>query len=240
MVLKLAYIGLTILTNVFLISIGHKAINKTSRHRKKDKIVLILSLLLWQIFIFSIASSGILKSYDFPPLFAVAFILPSFMFTGIFLYKKRNYLWIKSIPESWIVYFQSFRVLVEIIFVFSVSKGIFNYQVTIEGYNFDMLFALSAPVIGFLVYNKKLVPKKYITIWNYVGLSVLVSVIFLFLTSVYKPEIYGSQFPLLPLEAMTYPYVLIAGFLMPAAVFLHVLSIIQVKKVVASNMYKPK
>jgi hypothetical protein len=48
------------------------------------------------------------------------------------------------------------------------------------------------------------------------------------MTSIYAPELYGSEIPLLPLEAMGYPYVLIAGFLMPTAVFLHILSIIQV------------
>jgi len=39
---------------------------------------------------------------------------------------------------------------------------------------------------------------------------------------------------------LTYPYVLIAGFLMPTAVFLHILSIVQLKKEkpVANNTYK--
>jgi hypothetical protein len=93
-----------------------------------------------------------------------------------------------------------------------------------------MIYTLTAPIIGYLVYEKKVLTRKSILIWNYVGLSVLASVIILFLTSIYQPEIFGSEVPLLPLEAMTYPYVLIAGFLMPTAVFLHILSIIQVVK----------
>ncbi|PCI97552.1 MAG: hypothetical protein COB15_07530 [Flavobacteriales bacterium] len=228
--LKLAYILLTVITTLFLVVIGFKAINDSGINLKKDKMKLIFGLILWQIFIFEIASTGILKSYEFPPLFAITLIVPSFLFTGVFLYRNRNKQWINSIPEQWIIYFQSFRVFVEILFVLSLAEGIFNYHVTIEGYNFDMIFALTAPIVAFLVYTKKAISRKIILFWNYLGLTVLASVIVLFLTSVYNPEIYGSNVPLLPLVAMAYPYVLIAGFLMPTAVFLHVLSIIQVKK----------
>lgn len=228
--LQAAFILLTLFTIVFLIVIGVKAITATSSNPKKDKTLLILGLLLWQVFIFSVASTGALKSYEFPPLFAIAFIIPSFIFTGFFLYRNRNHNWIKSIPQQWIIYFQSFRILVETLFVFSLAQGIFNYQVTIEGYNFDMIFALTAPIVAFLFYSKKVLSRKIMLIWNYLGLAVLASVIVLFLTSVYNPQIYGSEVPILPLESMTYPYVLIAGFLMPVAVFLHVLSIIQLKR----------
>lgn len=227
--LKIAYLGLTSITVLFLILIGFKAINKTSNNSKKDKTILILGLIAWQLFIFAITSTGILKSYEFPPRFVIAFIIPSFLFTGVFLFRNRNKKWIHSIPEHWIIYFQSFRILVETLFVFSVAQGILHYHVTIEGYNFDMVFAFTAPIIAFLVYNKKVLPKKSILIWNYIGLSVIASIIFVFLTTTYKPEMYGSTIPLLPLEALTYPYVLIAGFLMPVAVFLHILSIIQLK-----------
>jgi hypothetical protein len=230
MELQVAYIGLTLITIFFLITIGYKAINETSKDCTKDKTILILGLLIWQTYIYLVASTGILKSYEFPPLFAIAYIIPSFIFTGVFLYQNRSQLWIKSIPEHWIIYFQSFRILVEFLFVFSLAEGIFNYQVTIEGYNYDMIFALTAPIIAFLVYGKKILSTKTILIWNYLGLAVLASVIIIFMTSIYKPEIYGSELPLLPLQSMTYPYVLIVGFLMPTAVFLHFLSIIQIKK----------
>jgi len=231
MCLKLGYIGLTFATVVFIFFIGFKAIKETSKNPGRDKLTLIFSLLFWQVFIYFISSGDILKSYDFPPRFAFAFILPSFIFTGIFLYLNRNKKWIKSIPEHWIIYFQSFRIFVETLFVLSVAHGILHYQVTIEGYNFDMVFAFTAPIIAFLVYNKKVLPRKTVLVWNYLGLMVIASIIFLFMTTIYKPEIYGSKVPLLPLEALTYPYVLIAGFLMPVAVFLHVLSILQLNKV---------
>jgi hypothetical protein len=228
--LKLAFIGLTIITNLFLLFIGFKAINQASVRPKRKKHTLIRGLVFWQLFIFFVTSTGILKSYEFPPIFAIVFIIPSFIFTGIFLFRNRNSEWVKCIPESWIIYFQSFRILVELLFVFSLSQSIFNVQVTIEGYNYDMIFAITAPLIAYLVYHKKIISRKIALFWNYLGLSVLASVIILFLTSIYQPELYGSDIPLLPLKSMTYPYVLIAGFLMPVAVFLHCLSIVQLSR----------
>lgn len=233
--LQSAFIALSLLTNLFLILIGYRAIHATSTNPKKDKTRLLVGIILWQLVLLAVASTGILKSHNFPPRFAIAFIVPSFIFIGIFLSRNRNKKWITSIPEHWIIYFQSFRIIVEILFVFAVAKGIFNYHVTIEGYNFDMVFAFTAPIVAYLVYTKKVLSRKIVLVWNYVGLSVLASVIFLFLTSLYAPQIYGSAAPLMPLEAFSYPYVLIAGFLMPVAVFLHILSIIQLMKKPVAN-----
>lgn len=228
--LGFSYMLLTLMTVIFLCGIGLTAIYKTSINQKKDSSILIIGLIAWQLFIVLMSKTGILESYDFPPRFALAFIFPTFIFTGIFLYRNRNKKWIKSIPEHWIVYFQSFRILVEIIFVFSVSAGILNPEVTIEGYNYDMVFAATAPIIGLLVYSLKILPRKIVLIWNFIGVAVLISVIVVFMTSIYKPEMYGSSLPILPLDAMTYPYNLVAAFLMPTAVFLHILSIIQLTR----------
>ena len=230
MELKIAYLALTFFTLLYLVFIGFRAIGKSSSKPIRDKLLLIISLIVWQVFIFVVASQGILKSYEFPPRFAIIFVIHSFIFTGIFLTINRNKKWIGSIPEHWIVYFQSFRILVETLFVLTVAKGILHYQVTIEGYNYDMIFALTAPLVAYLVYHKKIFSRKLILLWNYLGLIVIASIIFLFMTSIYFPEFYGNEIPLLPLEALSYPYILIPGFLMPTAVFLHILSIIQVSK----------
>ena len=56
------------------------------------------------------------------------------------------------------------------------------------------------------------------------------SVIVVFMISIYNPFVFGSNTPLLTMESIMYPYVLIAAFLMPTAVFLDVLSILQLKR----------
>jgi len=233
MELQLAYIGLTVLMIFIVFKGSFYTIDRTFSDigiQKRQKRKLVIGLLLWQLYILIIANSGFLVSYSFPPRFALLLIVPSFIFTGIFIYKNRNQRWIQNIPLHWLIYVQAFRIVVELIFVFSVAKGILHKEVSIEGYNFDMILALTAPIIGILVFKLKTLSKKWLVYWNYLGLAVLASVIFVFLTTTYVPELYGSSTPLLPLEALKYPYVLIAGFLMPLAVFIHILSIVQLKK----------
>lgn len=107
MELQLAYIGLSIITILIIFRIGFKAIDgafgKTPKARKK-KSVLVVTLLLWQLYIFSLAATGILQNFDFPPRFVLLLILPAFIFTGIFIYKNRNNSWLQYIPKSWLVY----------------------------------------------------------------------------------------------------------------------------------------
>ncbi|MEQ9090229.1 MAG: hypothetical protein RIE52_04020 [Balneola sp.] len=233
MALKLAFIGLSIIMVIVISLIGSKAINKTtedSGHAKKKKVKLVGSLLLWHLYIFLVSQTGILQSFDFPPRFVLFLILPVFIFTGIFIYKYRNSEWIQAIPSSWLVYYQSFRIFVETLFVFSVAQGILHANVTIEGYNVDMIFAFTAPLVSLLVYRFKMLSERAIIRWNYLGLIVIASIIFLFNSSIYLPEIYGFDTPLMPIKFTTYPYIIVAGFLMPSAVFMHVLSIVQLKK----------
>ncbi|MEO0527957.1 MAG: hypothetical protein AAFZ89_12065 [Bacteroidota bacterium] len=228
--LKLGYLGLTLITVLFLIWIGNRAIERTSSYKRRDLTTVLVGLFSWQTLIFLVTRSGILATYDFPPRFAMFFIVPSFIFIGFFLFQNRNKSWIHSIPEHWVVNFQTFRICIETLFVLSVAEGVLHPLVTIEGYNVDMLFAATAPLIGFLVYTKKILSRKAVLYWNYLGLAIIAGIIFLFMTSIYKPELWGESEPMLPMAMLTYPYVLIAGFLMPTAVFLHVLSIVQIKK----------
>ncbi|WP_425391864.1 hypothetical protein [Ekhidna sp.] len=232
MMLKLGYIGLTIAVCVLLIQFGFTAIDKgfdTSK-RKRKKTQLVVGIILWQIYLILVGSSDFIQSYSFPPRFALTMIIPAFIFTGVFVYHNRNEKWLLHLPTRSIFYFQSFRILVESLFVASVSAGILHKEASIEGYNYDMVYAITVPIVGLIAFSGKSTNLKLVKLWNYLGLLVLATVIFVFMTSVYKPDLYGANEPLLPLVAMTYPYMLVAGSLMPVAVFMHVLSIAQLNK----------
>ena len=233
MTLWASYILLSVAVTILLIAIGFYAIKQSAKSKPsviRKSILLAGGIIIWQVYIYAVASTGVLQNFDFPPRFFLLLVLPAFVFTGVFIYTNRNKVWIKFIPEQWLIYFQSFRIIVETLFVYTVAAGILHPNVTIEGYNFDMIIGFMAPVMAYLVYQRQLLSRKFILWWNYLGLAVLASVIFLFISSIYLPEIYGSKVNLMPIEFGTFPYVLVAGFLMPTAVFIHILSIVQLRK----------
>ncbi|WP_436516841.1 hypothetical protein [Ekhidna sp. To15] len=234
MTLQLGYLTLTLAVCLLLIHFGFAAINKTfdGPKKKQKKMILIGGIVLWQIYLALIGSTDFILSYSFPPRFALTMIVPAFIFTGVFVFRNRKNEWLLNIPTRHIFFFQSFRVLVESLFVASVATGILHKEASIEGYNYDMIYALTVPIIGFIAFGKNSSNFKLVRFWNYLGLAVLATVIFVFMTSIYKPDLYGANEPLLPLEAITYPYGLVAGCLMPAAVFMHVLSIAQLNRLI--------
>lgn len=237
MELQVAYIGLSALMTALLILAGVKTIDKTYREKskiKKKKILLISLLMVWHLYVYVLASTDFMISLDFPPRFFILTILPLFVFTGLFLNKNRNSLWIKNIPPHWLFFYQTFRILIEVIFVFTVAKGILHKNVTIAGYNFDMVYAFTVLIIGLILFKKIIRYKRLIIWWNYLGLGVISIIIFLFQSTIYFPEMYGDIEPF-PVEFLKYPYILVPSFLMPSAVFIHVLSIVQLRKIPIAN-----
>ncbi len=232
MILPAAYLVLTAIITLILISIGFRAIHLSDTHPgtlNRKKSILIGGFLLWHLYVFFISRSGILQDFGMPPRLFLLLVLPLFLFTGIFLFRKRNHQWLHNIPKTWPIFYQSFRVLIETLFVFSVARGVLPKEVTMEGYNFDVVFGISALVVAYL-FQKNHVGRKVIIAWNYLGLAVIAAIIFLFLSTTFAPQLYGSDTPLMPLEAISYPYTLVAGFLMPSAVFMHVFSLVQLHK----------
>jgi len=233
MLLKFGYITLSLAMLLVIWWSGFKVINITfadNTKRKKKKNLLIIGLLLWQLYIYIIASSGVLQTFELPPRFPIFIIFPAFTFIGVFLYKNRKNGWLDAISARSLTYIQVFRIAVEFLFVFSISAGVLHKNVTIEGYNFDMVFAFTAVIVAYLAFDKQLITKKFVIWWNYLGLAVLASVIFVFISSTYFPSVYGAETSLLPIEFTKYPYILVAGFLMPLAVFLHILSLIKLHR----------
>ncbi len=228
--LEIGYVILTVIvTCLFLYGYNYalKRINVDTKSKRKRLTLLILGIVSWWAYVFLLAASGFLKELSLPPRFPLLLIIPLFIFTAILLYKKRNSAVLHAIPRSWPIYFQSFRIVVESLFIATVSAGILHKEVTLEGYNYDMFIGLTAPIIALLVYQLRIAPQQLALVWNYLGLLVLASVIALFTTTVFFPSLWGYEGVFVPTEFLDFPYILVAAYLMPMAVFVHIVSIIQ-------------
>ena len=227
------YILLTLLMYVILVFGYNYALQKAdfADDLRKNKVLKVaIALFLWFVYCFAIAQTGILQNFDLPPRFPLLLVLPAFVMLGIIAYKHKDSPILAVIPKSWLIYYQSFRIVIESLFVATVGIGVLHPEVTFEGYNYDILFACTAPIIAFLVFNKKVLPQKVALYWNYLGLVVIAFIIFLFTTTTYIPSVWGSTESLANKNFIDFPYTLVPAFLMPSAVFIHILSIMQIHK----------
>lgn len=121
--------------------------------------------------------------------------------------------------------FQSFRIWVEFLLLGAHLKGLASEEPTMAGYNFDILVPISGLILAFLVYKQKILSEKWVITWNVMGLCILASVVFIFITLGVFPAIWGYE-----TKFGDMPYPLVAGFFMPVAVMVHVFSMVQVRR----------
>ncbi len=187
-------------------------------------------LALWFIYVFLISWSGILKDFGLPPRFPILLILPAFVFIGITMVRNKESKIFDVVPTSWTIYYQSFRIVIESLFVATVAQGILHPEVTFQGYNYDIVFAGSALLVGWLAYGINRIPERVVLYWNYLGLAVIAVIIFLFTTTIYVPQFWGKEEVWANPAFGTFPYTLVPAFLMPSAVMVHIFSIIGLKR----------
>jgi hypothetical protein len=185
---------------------------------------------VWLCYTAGLAATRFFKVQALPPRFPIFLIIPAFAFIGwFFLSGRANYL-LGAVPKHQPIYLQSFRIVVELLILGVFRKGLATYEPTLEGYNFDVLMGLTAPLLAWLVFSKKILPEKVALAWNYVGLLMLANVVGIFITLLVKPQLWGYEATPVSPEFGTMPYLLIPAVYMPLAVFLHIFSIRQLSR----------
>lgn len=95
-----------------LIAVGIKKASELGDIRKNINFFF-LCIVGWVIYLYLISDSGFLFDKSMPPKFPIFIFLPAFIIIGILLYFLRNSKILESIPGSWLIYYQSFRVVMK-------------------------------------------------------------------------------------------------------------------------------
>jgi hypothetical protein len=165
-------------------------------------------------------------------------IFPLFLFAVVFLYRNKNSSLLHALPIHVPIFYQSFRAIIEVLFYFTFLQGILPVQVTFDGANYDVLLGISALFVGYYALRKS-VSKRLLIVWNYIGIGVVGFAAFTFITSFYFPSIWGQENVEISQAFNQFPFLLLPAFFMPSAIFMHILSIIQLKKVLKNEPAKP-
>lgn len=221
------YILLVVILVVIGFGFNRAATNASYTEDKRKKLLYGYTafIAVWVLYVSVLASTGFLADYSLPPKIAVFTILPAFGIIGWFFRVKKFKNIILAFPISLTVYFQSFRIIVELLIWGIAKEGFTPELVSFNGRNFDILAGLTAPIIGYWAYSRKAISHKVVIIWNICCLMLLVNIVFIFLSLIIKPEIWGYSDIPITMDFPRLPYVYIAAFFMPAAVFMHIFSI---------------
>jgi hypothetical protein len=235
--IKSGFILLTVTMAALIVLIIRYAAQKAWGNDKSRSftVKMIGFLALWLAYITVISFTGILNSASLPPRIPLLLVLPTFLFVGYFFLSARYKPLIAAMPAGWLVYMQSFRVIVELLLWSLWRQGVLPRSVTFDGYNYEIVIGASALLVGYFGFTKKLLSNAIILLWNIVGLISLAIIVLLFMSHIYNPTIWNDSQNFSLKDFASFPYTLLAGFLMPLAVFLHIFSIVRTRSGFGTN-----
>jgi hypothetical protein len=184
-------------------------------------------MLLFIVFIAALALTGVYQTTAMPPRLALLAVLPAFAIIVYFFTAKRFKEIIAAFPMQFTIYFQSFRIVVELLIYWAVLEGLGPELVSFNGRNFDILAGLTAPLIGW-AYTRRIISKNILLVWNIFCLLLLANIVFIFISLLINPVFWGYESTPISMNFLTIPYVYLAAVYMPVAVFLHVMCITKI------------
>jgi len=189
--------------------------------RRKARIIICLYL-LWLLIASLLAVNGFFDVPTTPPRFVLFFAVLAMAAAGLILLSHKRLLeLLDGLPPQLLIYFQSFRIVVELAIWMLYLDGLVPREMSFEGRNFDLLIGLLAPVAGYIVQRRQW--WNLGLVFNFLGLAALLNIVTIVVLAVPSPF---RQYDTLQI-ASYFPGILIPCLLAPAATYMHILSIRQ-------------
>ena len=135
---------------------------------------------------------------------------------------------LKVIPKSWLVYVQSFRIIMEGMLWLGMIGNFIPLQMTFEWLNQDIIVGITAAMPGGLFFGRRYMRMPAI-LWNVFGILLLVNVFMIgFFSSPSPFRVFLNE----PSSAFiaNVPFIWIPGFIVPFALAMHLFSLKQLMK----------
>jgi hypothetical protein len=183
-------------------------------------------LIAWLILLGILSIRGFFADFSRLPPRLIFALLPPLVAVLLFIRSKAGKQFLRHIQPQWLIYLQSFRILVEITLWFLVRNGSLPVQLSFEGRNFDILTGLLAFPVGYYCYVKKTWPPVAALLYNISGLALLLNVVTISTLSMPTPlRVFHNQ----PDSSLLtrFPFIFVPGLMVPLAYTLHILSLRQ-------------
>jgi len=189
----------------------------------------LICIFVWLLAQGIIAASGFYTDTDSMPPRMIAMLLPPLVCIIVLFASSRGRRFIDQLDMAWLNVLHIVRIPVELALLFLFKEALVPQLMTFEGINFDIFSGLSAPLIVYFGYRKKQWGKAVLLTWNFLCLALLLNIVFHGIFSVPSPfQRFGFEQPNIGLTY--FPFVFLPGFIVPAVLFAHLVSIRQLLK----------
>jgi hypothetical protein len=187
---------------------------------------IILGWLIIQLFI---GLSGFYTVTDtIPPRFLLLIGVPLLFIILLFLTKKGKG-FVDNLDLKTLTYLHTIRIPVELVLLWLCMNGQVSQLITFEGRNFDILSGITAPIVAYIAFRKKALPRKALLAWNIICLGLLINVVAHAILSVPTP-FQQLSFDQPTVAVMYFPFVWLPCCVVPLVLFSHLVAIRQLIK----------
>ncbi|MCF6348312.1 MAG: hypothetical protein L3J20_08445 [Flavobacteriaceae bacterium] len=194
---------------------------KASNNKK-----ILYGILVWTTIVAILGLLGFYqKAGTFPPRF-IFLLVPGVIFVLLLLLNKKSRNFMDNLNLKWLTLLHTIRIPVEIVLYYVFLERLIPDLMTFDGYNYDIISGLTAPIIYYLVFVVKVLNKKALLIWNFLALALLINILTIAILSAQTPfqKLAFEQ----PNIGVTYfPFVWLPAVIVPIVLFSHLSSIRQ-------------
>ncbi len=184
-----------------------------------------VSIVIWVTLVGALAIKGFFSDFSkMPPKPVLAIFLPMPVLLIIAFSKAGGQL-LRVTPSHWLTGVQAFRILVELLLWRAVIVHIIPVQMSFEGYNFDVFSGVLGLIVAIVI--KKNWSPVLVTVYNIVGLLLLINILVIALLSMPTPFRYFMNEPSNTLVG-TFPFIYLPAVLVVIAYGFHIFSLRQV------------
>lgn len=216
------------LINALLYGIRYagKKMEWTEQRQKRTSRYFILGFSVWLILLLVLAQMDFFAVFNiFPPRVLYVFV-PALIFILFFLFWPPLGKFLKVIPASWLVYVQSFRIIMELFLWLGFKAGFVPLQMTFEWLNYDIIVGITAPMAGFSFFGRRRYHRFQAILWNIFGMALLANIVLIAILSTPSPIQVFMNDPSNEFIAEI-PFIWIPGFIVPFALAMHLFSLRQ-------------
>jgi hypothetical protein len=197
-----------------------------SKKRRRVFMTFTIAIAGWMVLVAVLVQIGYFNDFStLPPRPVLLILLPlPFVFWIAFSKKFRGLATI--IPQHWLVYFQSFRIVVELLLWQAFLQDLLPVQMTFEGRNLDIIAGLLALPAGYALMRRVSWSRKVAFLYNIIGLGLLLNILIISLLSMPTPFRYFTEGRSIEVVA-GFPMAYLPTVLVVLAYSFHILSLRQ-------------
>jgi hypothetical protein len=212
-----------ILTTFLTVGFLFYAIKQTVYDTIPAKIVLFL-VPFW-LFFQSILSLGgfYTDTSTVPPRMPIFAVLPAILLiVALFIFARKSF--IEPLPLKILTLVSIIRIPVELVLLWLSQNKMVPRIMTFEGWNFDILSGIAAPIIFWLAFRNGKTNRKLLVAWNVFGLILLANIVTIAVLSLPSP-IQKLAFEMPNRAVLYFPFIWLPAVVVPIVLFSHLASL---------------